>query len=362
MVLTNQIFLSPFLMAFFISLLVTPLAIKLAWKLNLVDFPKKKAKETHTYPVPRGGGLPIIVALLATSLFFLPLDKHLTGILAASLFATFIGLLDDRFDLNPYFRLFTCLGAAGIVVTAGIGIAFITNPFDGLLFLDQPRLNFYLLGQNREIWILSSLFGLLWITWCMNFIGWSGGVEGQFPGFVGIAAVTIAALSLRFSADITQWPVIILAATVAGAYFGFLPFNFYPQKIMPGYSGKSLGGLLLGILSLLSTAKIGTLLVVAGIPFIDASYLIVKRILSGRSPFWGGREHLHHRLLDLGWSKPKVAIFYWIVTAIFGFLALNLNSQQKFYTMVAIATIFVAFSLWLKNFTTSSSRSDQNNG
>jgi len=196
----------------------------------------------------------------------------------------------------------------------------------------------------------------------MNFIGWSGGVEGQFPGFVAIAAATIGALSLRFSADITQWPVIILAAITAGAYLGFLPFNFYPQKIMPGYSGKSLGGFLLGVLAILSTAKVGTLIVVLGVPLADGLYSILRRVFSGRSPVWGDRGHLHHRLLDLGWGKRKVAIFYWVITAFLGFLALNLNSRQKFYTMAMIAALLGAFLLWIRYFTTSPSQPDQNSG
>jgi len=363
MIFLDKLFLTPFLVAFAISFIITPLAIKLGWKTGLVVSPsKKRPKDTHTYPVPKGGGIPIVFALVITSLAFLPLDKHLTGILLGALLATVIGVIDDRFDINPYARLATCFLAAGAVVAAGIGIAFITNPFNGLVFLDQPRISFYLLGRTREIWVLSSLFGLLWITWCMNFIGWSGGVEGQFPGFVAIAAATIGALSLRFSADITQWPVIILAAITAGAYLGFLPFNFYPQKIMPGYSGKSLGGFLLGVLAILSTAKVGTLIVVLGVPLADGLYSILRRVLSGRSPVWGDRGHLHHRLLDLGWGKRKVAVFYWAVTAFLGFLALNLNSRQKFYTIVMIATLFGGFLLWIKYFTTSSSQPDQNSG
>jgi len=337
--------------------------IKFARKTKLIDYPSpKKAQNTHDYPVPRGGGLPIFLALFLASLIFLPFDKHLIGILIASFLAIIVGLLDDCFNLNPYLRFFTCLGIGVIIASFGIGISFITNPFDGIISLSQPRLSFLLLGKVREIWVLSCLFSILWIAWCMNFIGWSGGVEGQFPGFVAIAAIVIASLSLRYSADITQWPVAILAAITAGAYLGFLPFNFYPQKIMPGYSGKSLGGLLLGVLSILSTTKVGTLIVVLGIPLIDSLYVILKRIFSGRSPFRGGREHLHHRLLDLGWGKRQVAVFYWAITAFLGFLALFLNSRQKFYTMVMISAAFGGFLLWVKRFTTSSSLQDQNNG
>src|SRR4030042_6037571 len=121
----NPPFLAPFLTALAIAFLATPIAIKLGWKMGLVSQPsKKRIKDTHTYPVPRGGGLPIVLALILTALFFLPLDKHLTGILLGALLATIVGLVDDCFDINPYLRLLTCFLAAGVVVAAGLSIAF----------------------------------------------------------------------------------------------------------------------------------------------------------------------------------------------------------------------------------------------
>lgn len=351
----------PFSISFLIALTITPLVIFFYRRFGWLEYPKRK-KDTHERPVPRGGGIPIFLALVVASLIFLPVDKHLAGILLGATLATVIGILDDRFNLNPYLRLLSNFLVAGAVVGAGIGIAFITNPLDGIIRLDQPQISFYLLGKTRSLWILSDLFALIWIAWCMNFVGWAGGIEGQFPGFVSIAALTIWALSFRFSADITQWPVMVLAVITAGAYLGFLPFNFYPQKIMPGYGGKSLGGFLLATLSILSTTKVGTLLVVLGIPLVDALYSISRRILARRSPVWGDRGHLHHRLLDLGWGRRRIAVFYWLITAILGTLALFLNSRQKFYTIVMIGAILGSFFLWLKYFTTSPAQPDQDHG
>ena len=173
------------------------------------------------------------------------------------------------------------------------------------------------------------------------------GIDGQLPGVAAIAAITIAALSLKFSADITQWPVIILAAITAGAFLGFLPWNFYPQKIMPGYSGSILAGYLLAILSILSTTKVGTLMVVLGIPLVDTGYTIVRRIMAGESPVWGDRKHLHHKLLDAGLSKKQVVYLYWASTALLGVLALYLNTSTKFYTIIGVAILIGGLLLWL---------------
>lgn len=184
----------------------------------------------------------------------------------------------------------------------------------------------------------------------MNMINMGAkGIDGQLPGVIVVASLTIAALSLKFSADITQWPVIILALITAGAYLGFLPWNFYPQKIMPSYSGSTLGGYLLAILAILSTAKVGTLIVVLGLPIVDTIYVILRRITHGKSPVWGDRTHLHHRLLDAGWSKRKIAVFYWLTSAILGILALNFNSSNKIYTIIGIAIFVGGMILWTQN-------------
>lgn len=356
--LKNLIFF-PLLSAFLIALLVTPLVIFIYRRLGWLE-PPHRFKDTHTYPVPRGGGIPIFLALVLAGVLFLPLDQHLRGILVGATLLTFVGILDDRFNLNPYLRLVACFLAAGAAIASGIGIAFVSNPLGGIIRLDQPQIHFYLFGEPRSIWLLADFFALIWIVFLTNIVNWSKGFDGQLPGIVVIASLTVACLALRFSADVTQWPVTILAAITAGAYLGFLPYNFYPQKIMPGYGGGSLAGFLLAILAILSTTKVGTAIVVLGIPFIDAVYSIIRRIAAGRSPVWGDRGHLHHKILDeWRWGKRKAAIFYWAITALLGLLALSLPSLGKFYTMLMLAVIIGGLFLWFKFLSTFSKASDQ---
>jgi len=328
----------PLIIAFFVSFLTTPLVIRLFKKNGWAEKPnpKKHPKNIHTYPVPRGGGIPIYLAILVTTLIFLPLDNHLLAILIAGLINLAIGIVDDLFDISPYLRLGTNSLSALIIIIGGIGIAFITNPLGGILHLDQPQLTFDLFGQARNIWLISDLFTIFWIIWCMNIVSWSGGVDGQLPGFVAIAALTIGALSLKFSQDIAQWPVIVLAGAVAGSYLGFIPFNFYPQKIMPGYSGKSLAGFFLAILAILSGAKVATAILVLAVPMIDGIITIARRLAKKHSPFWGDAEHLHHLMLKAGMPKPKIAIYYWLFSALLGMAVLNLNSQQKFWAFTML--------------------------
>ncbi len=295
-------------------------------------------------------------------MIFLPIDQKLLGILIGAAVIIFIGLLDDKRDINPYFRLISQFLAAGIVVGAGIGIAFVSNPLGGIIDLSTPRISFEFLGEQKSVWLLSAGFGLLWIVSLMNAVSWSSGVDGQLSGFTAIAALVIAVLSLQFSADITQWPVTILAAITFGAFLGFLPWHIYPQKIMPGFGGATLAGYMLAILSILTTTKVGTLLVVLAIPVVDAGYSFTRRVLSGKSPVWADRGHLHHKFLDAGWSKRKVAAFYWLATATLGMLALNLNTKAKFYTIIGIVLFVGGLLIWLSSFFPSSKPRGRGNG
>lgn len=348
---TARTVISLAIIPFFISFFSAPVVIRLAGRLGIVDNPKtrKHPATVHTQPIPRGGGIPIFVAILVSSLIFLHPEQRLLGILAGAAVITVVGFLDDRRDMNPYVRLAGQFLAAGAVVASGIGISFISNPLSGgIIDLSQPRIGFFFLGEYREIWILSGLFALLWIVGLANAVSWSSGVDGQLSGFAAIAALTITLLSLRFSADITVWPATILAAITFGAFLGFVPWHIYPQKIMPGFGGATLAGFMLAVLSILITAKVGTLLLVLAIPIVDAGYIVARRTLAGKSPVWADRGHLHHRLLDIGWSKKKVAAAYWLITAALGTLALHLNAKQKFYTIIGVALLVGLFLLWLK--------------
>ncbi|TSC85276.1 MAG: Uncharacterized protein G01um101416_982 [Microgenomates group bacterium Gr01-1014_16] len=320
-------------------------------KMGIVDDPAvhKHPKVVHQQAVPRGGGLVIWAAVVVTMLLFVPVDQKVAGVLVGVTILAIVGWIDDKWEekLSPYLRLGLNVLVAGIVIWAGVRIGFVTNPFGGVVDLS---------------WWVADIFALVWLVSMQNIVGWSSGVDGQMPGFVIIAAVTIAALGWRFNADARQLPVIALAAITAGAYAGFLVWNWYPQKIMPGYGGKSLAGFLMGVLAIMSGAKVGALAMVLGIPFIDAVVVVIKRIREGRSPVWGGYEHLHHLLLDRGWGKRKIALFYWGFSGILGVLALQLNSAAKWFTMASIILVAGGGIWWLHYFSTFSKRPGPDSG
>jgi UDP-GlcNAc:undecaprenyl-phosphate/decaprenyl-phosphate GlcNAc-1-phosphate transferase len=340
--------LSSFLIALTASLCFIPLTIFVFKKMGWTIDPKKNKHPAHVHktPVPKGGGVAIFLAVALALLFVIKIDKHVVAILIAMMITLIVGVWDDIKGSGPYRRIALNILAAGVVVASGIGISYLTNPFGGVIDLSFPRYSFEVFGKMGEIWLLPDLFALIWIPFLMNAINWSSGVDGQVSGVMVVAAIAVGLLSLNYSADITQWPVAVLAFSMAGAFLGLAFFSFYPQKIMPGYSATSLAGLLLGVMSILSTAKVGTLIMVLGIPVVDALYVMGRRVLSGKSPVWGDRGHLHHRLMDMGWGKRRIAVFYWLTALMLGTVALQVDASKKLLIMLGLGGLMVAFLLW----------------
>lgn len=340
------------IISFLISFALGPLVINFYKKNHWLDDPEKNhhAKVTHSNAVPRGGGILIFLAVLLSSIIFLNFDRYLVAIFLGAFILTAVGIIDDIFNISPYWRLLTGLVATLIVVGSGIGIAYVSNPLGpGVIHLDQPQFSFFLLGEERSIWVLSSAFAILFIMWNMNIINWAKGVDGQLPGFVMVACLFIAVLANSFQDAPSQFNVAQLALIVSGAFAGLLYWNFYPQKIMPGYGAGSLAGYFLSVLAILSGAKVATTLMVLAIPSADGVFTIARRIVAGKSPFWGDRGHLHHKLMDnFGWGRRRISIFYILTSFLMGFLSLFLNTTGKIISIVLVTFFVFAFLIYNK--------------
>jgi UDP-GlcNAc:undecaprenyl-phosphate/decaprenyl-phosphate GlcNAc-1-phosphate transferase len=343
--------------AFVVSLMVTPLVINIAKKFGFVDDPNRYHPAIiHKVITPRAGGVPILIALL-TVIFFLPIDRHITAILIGSILTVVLGTLDDKYDLSPILRLIVMFIIATVtVVIGGIGLTFVTNPFGGVIRFDQIIWTISFFGEHNIV-VLADILSILWIVWVMNAISWSSGVDGQLSGIAAIAAGVLALVALKYlSIDPEQMPVATVAFMTAGAYFGFLPYSAYPQKIMPGFGGATLAGYLLAVLAMLAGGRLATAVLVLAVPLLDAAWAVYRRIRRGQLPFFGDREHLHHKMIDLGMSRRQIAIVYWLVAAVLGLLALSLDSRGKLFAGVLIIVVVLAMFLsidarlrWISN-------------
>lgn len=334
-----------FIAAAISSYLLTIPTIRYAKKFMLVTDKGKRNHPAHTHQgiIPRAGGAPIYLAILLVSILFLPMSRILTAILFGSGMLVIIGLLDDYRDMSPYVRFGLNILVAAVVISAGIGIPYISNPFGGVIMLNFWNIKINFLGEHSLL-LGADLLAIIWLTWTMNMINWSKGVDGQLPGFVGITAFFLALLSQRFTAhDISIQSVVMFSLIVSGAYLGFLPHNFYPQKIMPGYGGGSLAGFLLGVLSILSFGKVGTAILILSVPMIDAIYAIVRRVKDKKSPFRADWGHFHHKLLEIGWGRRRIAVFYWLISLMLGVSSLFLDGLKKLLAFVTVAIVLLFF-------------------
>lgn len=354
----------------FFSFIITAVAIfptiKLAKRFGLVDNPKLRPHPAHVHKkiIPRAGGLALFLGLTITILIFIPIEKHVLGIFGGLSILLLVGLLDDKYqNFSPYLRLLIQVLAATLVVLSGVGISFITNPLGGILRFDSLILPINFLGIHKLI-LLADILAIIWIVWFLNMLNWSKGVDGQMPGISTVAAVILGILSLKLfiAGDLNQLNIAKLSLITAGASLGFLIFNWYPAKIFPGFSGSNILGFMLATLSILSGAKLATAGLVLLVPATDFFYTFFRRMLSGRSPVWGDRGHLHHKLLDLRMSHQKITLFYMLFSAILGGAALTLDSKGKIFAAVLLGTIALGGILWLNLFSASSEQSDQDNG
>lgn len=343
----NQVITFPFLVAFLVTAVTTPVCIILLKKYGIVDDPGRKHPGIiHKKPIPRGGGIPLFAGAFAAGILFLPINPVIGAVFLASFIALVTGVLDDKYDISPYLRFGINILCALIVAGAGISVNFITNPLGGILYLNEIRLPLEVFGFQARI-VMSDVVAVLWIVWVMNMLNWSKGVDGQMPGIVAISAFFIGILSLRFGTlDVTTQASATLSFIIAGAALGFLIYNFHPAKIFPGYSATAIY-LLLAVASILSSAKLATAILVMGVPLADGAFTIARRILSGHSPFWHDRKHLHHLLLEHGWGQRQIALFYWGLSAIFGGLSLVLSSRGKSFAIIMMVIIVGGTLLFL---------------
>ncbi len=342
-----------------VSFALVPWTIRLARRLGMVtdSATRHHPAHTHTGVIPRAGGLPIFIAIVIATAIALPANKIVICILLAAAVLVFVGLLDDLYDLSPYLRLALNILAACIAIAGGIGIPYISNPFGPPIDLTYPQIVIQLWGPH-VIWVIADLIAIMWLVAMMNMVNWSKGIDGQLPGFVSVACIFLALIAKKYSPyDIDAGHTKIFAQIVAGAFLGFWPWNFFPQRIMPGYGGGTLAGFLLGVLTILAFGKLGTLFLVLSIPILDGFYTLLRRIQSGKNPFRGDANHLHHLLLRRGWSKRAIVVLYVAVASVCGMISLFVpHGLDK---LIAIVVVYAVLFLGIYRLSQSDKKRNQ---
>ena len=324
-------YLSPFLTAFLLTVFLLFLLIFLFGKVKWRG--RNSARHIHRPGVSRVGGLAMVLAFNAGILLdkALVISPELWGFMFGTVALLVIGIWDDLKELYWKIQLFVQIAAAVFVFIVGVRIFYITNPLTGgLIHLD--------FGFRV---VISAILVIIWILAVINALNWSDGIDGLSGSVTFITAATIFFLSL--APEVNQPPVAILSAILGGAALGFLVFNFYPSKVLAGTSGSLFMGFSLAVLAIFAGTKIATAILVLIIPLIDFLWVIIERLRHGQSIFRPDKNHLHHKLMQMGWSQRKIVLVYAAITVLMASLALNTRAAGKGVTLllVVIVTILV---------------------
>jgi len=323
-----------FTTGFAISFLLAPLAAHLGLRLGIADRPG--GRRQHGRVTSRLGGVALyggfIAAVVVAQLLEVPrLDpnesRRLAGLVAGTTIVFVLGLLDDRFSLRPGPQYLGQAVATAVAMAGLIFIEYVNNP---LSRSPDARLLFP--------WWLVILLTFFWMMGMVNTVNWLDGLDGLAAGVVTIAALVLFA-NAAFRLQPPQVSVSLLPLALAGACLGFLPFNFHPARVFMGGGAPTIG-FALGAMAIIGGAKMATVLLVMGVPILDVAYTMLKRWRAGKRVDLGGREHLHFRLRDAGYSQRAIVLGYYAFCGAFGVLALAISPRlYKLLALVVLAAL-----------------------
>ncbi len=341
-----------FLAALAVTAVLTPLTMRLARAVGAIDEPRERGLSER--PTPLLGGLAIFAGTLVAGLIWLPAgyggEPHLwDGVLLGAAVITVVGAIDDRFELHPAVKLLGQVFAAVIVVHYGVAVKVITLPFVG-------KLHFPNAGATNAGPVLT-VIGLVAM---MNVVNFSDGVDGLAAGVCAIIAAAMAVIAF----DLGRQSPGVLAAITAGAALGFLIFNFPPASSFMGDCGANLLGLLMGVITVEAAVKTTAVvsfvlpLILLAVPFLDTTFVLLKRLKYKQPVYRPDSEHFHHRMARIGFSNRRTIAYLYTWTLMLAGLALALrfvpysDHHGHLYTgwtivMIALGLLVVAASVYL---------------
>lgn len=285
----------------------------------------------------------VVIGVIACLVYFaLPDPRLIIGLLSAGFFIALVGIHDENHPLTPGQQLAWQIVITTIVVSWGWVIQHVSHPAGiGVFSLNQ-------LSFGPFFWP-GSILTVLWLLLLMNAMNWLDGTDGLAAGVGTVAFLALGAVSLLPSIYDTK--TLSLALIGAGAFLGFLLWNFPRARVYLGTSGSWFLGLYLGLVALLSGGKIVTTLLVLALPVLDFGLVAVQRLIKKQPPWRGDTvTHLHHRLLQRGFSPRVITLSAMVLTALLGLLALTLQTHQKILALIVSASMLTIIGFRLFSF------------
>lgn len=322
----------PFMLAMFVSYVLTPYIKKLAFKIGAVDRPDNR--KVHKKIMPRLGGLAIYIAFMIGCVASMEITWDIFGILLGGTLIVALGVADDVYQLPAKIKLLGQIAAACVLVIFDIRIEWVNNPLGGYFYLDM----------------LSIPFTIFWVISFTNVVNLIDGLDGLAAGVSAIASLTVILVAVQMG----YFHVAILTAALAGAIIGFIRYNFNPATIFMGDTGSMFIGYMLAAISVYGAVKTAATIalivpaIALGLPILDTAFAIMRRYVNGRPIFQPDKGHLHHRLLATGMSHKETVLFMYGITAVLCIGAVLWAEMDGFYAALIIAVIMTAVAVGAK--------------
>lgn len=316
--------ISTLISALFITVVLIPWLMRHANRLQLVDLPNER--KVHSQSVPRVGGIAMVIGMLVPFLVWFPKDRLFAGILLGTAILAAFGIWDDRSDLNYRIKFAGQILASLAVVTVG-GVCVTWVPFAAL---------------SLDVWWISYPFTVFCLLAIINAMNLADGLDGLAGGASILSFGLIGLMAFQSG----SYAVVIITLAVAGSILGFLRFNSHPARIFMGDTGSQFLGFILGVLVVVITQKVNPALspvlplLIFGLPVIDTVTVMTRRMLSGRSPFAPDKNHIHHRLLAIGFSHYETVVLLYFIQ--FGFV--TIAYLLRFHVDSVVMVAFLAYS------------------
>ena len=344
-----------FILAFIVSFMATPYTIKIANKIGAVDIPKDK-RRMHTKKMPKFGGPAVILGFLVSTIYLVAImsiegslelfdyqeyGRKLLGVFLGIIVIAITGIIDDIKTLKPWQELIGQTIAAIIVVSFGIQIEHLNIPF------------LYRIGLSEAF---SVIITILWIVGVTNAINLIDGLDGLSSGISLISSISLLIIFLMNGSPMIAT---VIVTAMSGALVGFLPYNFSPAKTFIGDTGSNFLGFMLAVVSILGVAKTYTAavivlpVIVLGLPIFDVMFAIVRRLAKGKSlkaVFKPDKGHLHHKLVEKGFSQKQAVLILYGLSASLGMFAIILFDSGIWKALSFLLMIIAAVAIGYKNF------------
>ncbi len=325
------LYIAAFASAFSITLVTTPFAKWLSIRLGAIDYPKDRG--VHTKPMPRMGGIAIVLGFMIPVIVLYPFAhtmnmRQFIGFIIGAAIIVCLGIVDDTHNLPAKLKFCVQIIAAMIVILSG------------------TRINIVLWPMTQALRTFSIPITLLWIVGMTNAVNLIDGLDGLAAGVTAIASICLMVLC----AITGSIEAVVFTAALSGACLGFLPRNFNPAELFMGDTGSTFLGFVLGVTSVMGVFKGYALLALIvsvlclGFPIFDTIFAILRRLAKHQPIMQADRGHLHHKLIDHGFNQKQAVLILYALSLGLGLLAIFIACKDS-RTLVVSVLMAILLSL-----------------